>query len=113
MEEPQQNSFRLLIRRTLIRLSEKIFDFAYYLLCVGAGRATMDKVDAEEEAGGPDDSKLWLIMGLQSGTLTFYGFAGDDKDLHSFKYKKVRGSIMFCKNIIELRHEIMTNFANA
>ena len=116
MEEPQLSSFRILIRQTLIKVSEKIFDFAYYLLSLGAGRETMEKVEkveAEEAAAAPDDSQLWLIMGLQSGTLTFYGFAGDDKELHSFKYKKVSGRIMFCKNLIELRHEIITNFASA
>ena len=113
MAESPPNSLRLFFRHALIKLSQKIFDFAYFLLSLGAGRETLEKVEqveAQEAAAGLDDSQLWLIMGLQSGTLTFYGFTGDDKDLHSFKYKQVRGSIMFCKNLIQLRHEIMTNF---
>jgi hypothetical protein len=114
MEKSQGNSFTLFFRHAIVKLAQKIFHLAYYLLTLGAGAETMDKVEsaeAQQAAGNPDDSQLWLIMGLQSGTLTFYGFAGDDKGLHTFKYKKVQGTIMFCKNLIELRQAILTNFA--
>ncbi len=91
-------------RFILIRLSEKIFDFAYYLLRLGSGNAVDQVTGKKPDISAPDDQH-WFLVAHQSGHVYMTGFVGADEALKQFK-RRMRGQILMCRNLDQMRTEI-------
>ncbi len=92
------------IRFFLIRLSEKVFDLAYFLLRLGSSNAVDQVVGEAPEISAPDDQH-WFLVAHQSGHVYMTGFVGADEALKQFK-RRMRGQILMCRNLNQMRTEI-------
>lgn len=91
-------------RYFLIRLSERLFDLAYFLLRLGSDNAVDQVVGQPPDISAPDDQH-WFLVAHQSGHVYMTGFVGADEALKQFK-RHMRGQILMCRNLDQMRTEI-------
>lgn len=92
------------MRYILIRLSEKLFNLAYFLLRRASNNAVDQVVGQPPDISAPDDQH-WFLVAHQSGHVYMTGFVGADEALKQFK-RRMRGQILMCRNLDQMRTEI-------